>query len=677
MRRPDLHALRRSALQVPKAAGSLGVSTRKAEGHIPLTYRPAIDGLRAIAVVAVIIGHANESWLPDGWLGVDIFFVISGFLITSLLLRERTSTGRIDLLGFWLARARRLLPAVFVVLAAVILAARFIGLPARREAVSGDLLSTLFYVANWRMYFSDEAYFATLATPSPLRHAWSLSVEEQFYIIYPLLLLGLLALLRKRMRLVAALAALAALSAVLMAALYTPGHEPSRVYYGTDTRAFELFVGAVAGVLALRSGTSRAPAAITDRTDRVCRALAPFALVLVLAALGARGQSPDVLFRGGLFVLCVLVAVVVVAAASWETNLVQRILSWEPLRRVGLISYGLYLWHWPIIVYSNQLLLEVDPLVRMYIQVVASFIVATLSYLFIERPIRHHGLKVLLPRFPRVSVVVGSAAAVSVIGAAVALPVGAAQEVVSGDVTSNIAYTAPPYISGETTRRALLLGNSIPASYARYYPKGTYPDLTVGSYTNPGCDLFPEARYRGKRPDPVNPDCEDWRDGLTEGIAADKPDVVVVFVSQSLVSDRHVDGRRLDFNSPGYEAYLERGFDTLRDRIKAAPGDPRIVLLNLSCHRVPDFGVDEEVTRFNDDIAVARVNELATSWAHDNGIDVIDQSSFLCGDGYHDGINGTPLYEDYLHVTKDSGPQVWSWLAPRVRDAANGAPQPQ
>ena len=674
MRLPDPRALRRRTSRAPARPRP---TTRQAEGHLRLDYRPAIDGLRAIAVIAVVVGHVNEKWLPGGWLGVDIFFVISGFLITSLLLRERTSTGRVDLPGFWLARARRLLPALFVVLAAVLLAARFIGLPARRDAVGDDVLSTIFYVANWRMYASDEAYFATLATPSPLRHAWSLSVEEQFYILYPLLLLLLLRLVGKRTRVAMVLGGLALVSAALMALLYTPGLEPSRVYYGTDTRAFELLVGAVAGVLALRSGTARGPSAVTARTDRIARMLAPAALALVVVALVARTQAPAVLFRGGLLVLCVLVAVVVVAAASWETNLVQKLLSWEPLRRVGLISYGLYLWHWPILVYSNQLLVDVDPLVRAYVQIVLSFVVATLSYLLVEQPIRRHGLKVLVPRFPRVGAAAGATAAVAVVAGAVALPVGASQAVVSGDVTSNIAYTAPPYIAGDTTQRALLIGNSIPASYAKFYPKGTYPDLTVGAYTNPGCDLFPEARYRGDAPDPINPDCADWREQLTQAVTDDDPDVVVIFVSQSLVADRDIDGSRLDFRSSAYEDYVERGYDRLLQAIDKAPGDRRVVMVNLACHRVPDFGVDAEVTRFNDDIAVERVNDLSRAWADDNDIQTIDQNSFLCGDGYHDGINGTPLYEDYLHVTRESGPQVWSWLAPRVRDAANGDPLPE
>lgn len=654
-----------------------GVSGRKAEGHIPLAYRPAIDGLRAIAVVAVVIGHANEQWLPGGWLGVDIFFVISGFLITSLLLRERTSTGRVDLLGFWLARGRRLLPALFLVLAAVALAARFIGLPARREAVSLDLLSTIFYVANWRMHLSDEAYFATLATPSPLRHAWSLSVEEQFYIVFPLLLLLLLRLLRTRNRVVLALAGLAVASAALMAMLYTPGSEPSRVYYGTDTRAFELLVGAVAGVLALRSGTGRAPSPITRTTDRIARLAAPVALALVVATLLARGDLAAILFRGGLVVLCVLVALVVVAAASWEGNPVQRVLSWEPLRRVGLISYGLYLWHWPVIVYLNQLMVEADPILRVYVQLVVSAVLATLSYIFVEQPVRRHGLKGLVPRFPRLGAAAGTLAALGVVAGSVALPAGASQDVASEDITHDLAYTAPPYITGDNTVRTLLVGNSIPASYSKHYPKAMYPDLAVGDYTNPGCDIFPEPRYRGDAPDPVNPDCDTWRDGLTEAIRTDEPDAVVVFVSQSLVSDREVDGRRMNFSSPAYEGYVARGMDRLKRQIEAAPGHPRMVLVNLACHDVPDFGVDEEVSRFNDEVSVARVNELTGGWAEDNDVPVIDQNSFLCDGGYHDGINGTPLYEDYLHVTKDSGAQVWSWLAPRVRDAANGDPLPE
>lgn len=645
--------------------------TRRAERHQSLAYRPAIDGLRAIAVVAVMIGHLDEQFLPGGWLGVDVFFVISGFLITSLLLRERTATGRVDLVGFWMARARRLLPALFLVLGAVLLAARFLGLPARREAVSGDVLSTILYVANWRMLFSDEAYFASIANPSPLRHAWSLAVEEQYYLIFPPLLLLLLTLVRSRNKLVLALGALAAASAVLMGILYTPGLEPARVYYGTDTRAFELLIGAVAGALVLRSNSGRDPAPIASRTDTIARTASPVALALVLLALVVGGTFPDVLFRGGLVVLCLLVALVVIAAASWEASTVQTVLAWEPLRRIGLISYGLYLWHWPVIVYVNQALPDTSTVVRIYVQVFLSFVLAVLSYVLVERPIRRHGLGVLLPRWPRLANGVGATTAAAVAVGAFALPVGATQAVTTAEVSSNLTFEAPPYQTGETVQDVLLVGNSIPASYERYYPDGMYPDLRVSGYTNPGCDLFPEPRYHGGTPDAVKSECTDWRQGLESALRTKDPDVVLVFVSQSLVSDRFVDGERLKASSPAFADYIADGLQDLKDVVDAT-GDRQMVLLNLACHRVPDFGVDEEVSRFNDDTKVARVNEMTADWAARADVPVIDQNAFLCGDGYHDGINGTPLYEDYLHVTTESGPEVWSWLAPRVQDAADG-----
>ena len=645
--------------------------SRRAEAHKSLAYRPAIDGLRAIAVVAVMIGHLNEEFLPGGWLGVDVFFVISGYLITSLLLRERTFTGRVDLVGFWMARARRLLPALFLVLGAVLLAARFIGLPARREAVSGDVLSTIFYVANWRMLVSDEAYFASIANPSPLRHAWSLAVEEQYYLIFPPLLLLLLTLVRSRNRLALALTALATASAVLMGILYTPGLEPTRVYYGTDTRAFELLIGAVAGVLVLRSRGGRGPAPIAARTDAIARAAAPVALVLLLVTLVIGGSFPDVLFRGGLVVLCILVAVVVIAAASWEATPVQTVLAWEPLRRIGLISYGLYLWHWPVIVYVNQAMPSTSALIRIYIQVVLSFVLAVLSYIFVESPIRHHGLGVLLPRRPQLATGLGAAAAAAVAIGAIALPIGATHAVTNANVSSNLIFEAPPYQSGEAVRNVLLVGNSIPASYEEYYPDGAYPDLRISGYANPGCDLFPEPRYHGDAPDAVKQDCVKWRKGFESALRSKDPDVVVVFVSQSLVSDRHVNGTRLEASSPAFAEYLADGFQDLKDVVDAS-GERQMVLLNLACHSVPDFGVDEEVRRFNDDTKVARVNEMAADWAERADVPVIDQYEFLCSDGYHDGINGTPLYQDYLHLTPESGPQVWSWLAPRVQDAADG-----
>ena len=195
-------------------------------------YRPGLDGLRGLAVTAVFAYHAHGAALPGGWLGVDLFFVLSGFLITRLLLVEHYSWGWISFMAFWQARARRLLPAAVLVVIAVLAAAWLWTPVGRRGAVAGDSLATLGYVANWRLVLTDEAYFAAVASPSPLRHAWSLAVEEQYYIVFPLLLAVLLRVLGRRW-LPVALGLMALGSALWMAHLHVPGLDPSRVYYGT------------------------------------------------------------------------------------------------------------------------------------------------------------------------------------------------------------------------------------------------------------------------------------------------------------------------------------------------------------------------------------------------------------------------------------------------------------
>ena len=221
-----------------------------------LGYRPALDGLRAVAVLAVMVEHSGVRrpggtglLLPGGFLGVDVFFVISGFLITSLLLIEHDGTGRVDLRRFWLRRARRLLPAACVTIAATCVAAAVVGLAIDGEALRGDALAALAYVANWRFIVTDQSYFAAFGVPSPFRHLWSLSLEEQWYLVFPPLLVGLLALVRRRTgALLVVLATAAAASAVWMAVCHTPGQDPSRAYYGTDTRAQTLLVGALLAV---------------------------------------------------------------------------------------------------------------------------------------------------------------------------------------------------------------------------------------------------------------------------------------------------------------------------------------------------------------------------------------------------------------------------------------------
>ncbi len=240
-----------------------------------LGYRPGLDGLRAFAVVAVILYHGDVSWARGGFLGVDVFFVLSGFLITSLLLTEHGATGRVDLGRFWSRRARRLLPALFGVLLGVALYAATWGHPTELGRIRGDGIASLLYVSNWRFVLDGSSYFSLFQAPSPLAHTWSLAIEEQWYLLWPLVLLGLLRVLKVRLNLVAlTCGALAAGSAVLMAALFHSGADPSRAYYGTDTRAQALLIGAALVGPVERCASearTRPDSALAGSFDRRCR----------------------------------------------------------------------------------------------------------------------------------------------------------------------------------------------------------------------------------------------------------------------------------------------------------------------------------------------------------------------------------------------------------------------
>ncbi|HET9223278.1 MAG TPA: acyltransferase, partial [Roseiflexaceae bacterium] len=381
----------------------------------PLPYRPALDGLRALAVLAVLLYHADLSWAPGGFLGVEIFFVLSGYLITALLLREWQDHGRIDLKVFWLRRARRLLPALFVLLAGV-LAFTVLFMPEEVASLRGDALATAGYVLNWRLIFEQKSYFETVGRPPLLQHLWSLAVEEQFYLLWPLLFAaGMRGLRRGGMLL--AICAGAAAAALLMAELYQPDGDPSRVYYGTDTRTAGFLAGAA---LALAQAPVRGRVSATPPSDQVrakdatpppvWRRKGPWdgrgtAMALIfdcfgLFALGtlawqvvAVDEFQPRLYQGGLAAIALLSTVVVAAAADGRARLLPRVLGWGPLRWAGLRSYGIYLWHWPIFMVTRpQLDVSVDGLPLLALRVGATLAIAELSYRYVELPIRGGGL---------------------------------------------------------------------------------------------------------------------------------------------------------------------------------------------------------------------------------------------------------------------------------------------
>ncbi|MEF3302418.1 acyltransferase family protein [Paenibacillus sp. GYB003] len=353
-------------------------------------YMPGLDGLRAIAVMAVIAYHLDPSAFPGGLLGVGVFFVLSGYLITDLLAAEWRTNGRLALKPFLLRRARRLLPALFVMLAAVGLWL-LLADPSRLASLRGDAIAAVLYASNWWFVYRDVSYFESFGPPSPLGHLWSLAVEEQFYLLFPFALAFGLRFAPQRGKLFALLIAGALASALAMALLYEPGTDPSRVYYGTDTRAFGLLIGAALAVV----WPSAKPAAgrATPAARRTLDCVGAAGLLAVLYMMARTSEYDASLYRGGMVALSVAAAAVVAALAHPAARL-GRLLGMKPLRWLGVRSYGIYLWHFPVIALTKPAVRTggIDwPLAAF--QLAATLVLAALSWRFVEEPIRRGAIR--------------------------------------------------------------------------------------------------------------------------------------------------------------------------------------------------------------------------------------------------------------------------------------------
>ena len=355
-----------------------------------LSYITGLDGIRAVAVMAVLFYHANFPWALGGFLGVETFFVLSGFLITALLLAEWQSTRQIDLKHFWLRRARRLLPAVWLLLLALpalaILFARD-ALPRLKE----DIPAALLYITNWVYIVREVPYFEAFGRPPLLQQLWSLAVEEQFYLLWPLLLLFLLRCSKnKRYILLSSIILMIALSAVWMAVLYSPDLDPLRVYYGTDTRAAGFLVGALLAVV-------WSPWKTWQKTGQLrFETLGWAGLFALLIFYNRLNEFQPFLYRGGIL-LTALASALLIVGASTPTTFISRVLEISPLRWIGSRSYSIYLWHWPVFMLTRPGF-DID-LPTLWIragQVAITFLLAELSYRWVETPVRQRGFRASL-----------------------------------------------------------------------------------------------------------------------------------------------------------------------------------------------------------------------------------------------------------------------------------------
>ena len=535
-------------VQTALAERAEGRTSGLAESAVTGRHLPALNGLRGVAVIGVVAYHLQLGWARGGYLGVDLFFVLSGFLITTLLLEEWVGSGRISLGAFWGRRARRLLPALFLVVVALAVYLVLNGLwggPGANGLVDlsglrGDAISTLLYVNNWHSIFVHQSYFAQFSTPSPLQHTWSLAIEEQFYLVWPLVLLVLFRFGRRGWRRAGVTLAvgLGILSSVLMAVLFTPGTDPSRVYYGTDTRLFDLMAGAT---IAFVAAARPQPNARARRTLHLAAPLAGVALLVFWVTAGyttgvRAGMPTNFMFEGG-FLVCAALAGVVVA----DTRLVQagglgRGLAWRPLHFVGTISYGIYLWHWPVIVYLNGARTGLSSWPLDLLRVGVTLSLSTASYYLVERPIRlarlhgwvRHWGAPLAGVLTGVLIVVATFPAVAdpaTVSHTSRLPASASRGTgtgshdgtavpgaggFGGQVPIHLAVTPSP----ADPLRVMVLGDSVmqDASLGITAALGATGESTVASRTIPGFGL-------------VN--ASNWRTSLPNLIAQAKPQLIV------------------------------------------------------------------------------------------------------------------------------------------------------
>ncbi len=352
-------------------------------------YIPALDGLRSFAVLAVIFYHMGFSWAIGGLLGVTMFFVLSGYLITGLLIVEFRTTKSIDLPNFWLRRVRRLVPAIITVIIVVAILCTIFN-HVLLTKMRPDVVPSLFFFSNWWQIFHNVSYFEAIGSPSPLQHFWSLAIEEQFYLIWPPLLFVLFKIGVDEVPLRRGVLILAAASTLLMAFMYSPETDPSRVYYGTDTRAFSLLIGAwlafvwPAGTLTEKSGGN-----LTTSGRLLFDGVGAIALIGVLAMCAfMEGYSPW-LYRGGIF-LCSVLTAIVIAIIAHPVSMLGRFMALPPLVWIGKRSYGMYLWHYPILLLMTNPNATTDPHpLWLLLEFALIIVVSHLSYTFIENPIRH------------------------------------------------------------------------------------------------------------------------------------------------------------------------------------------------------------------------------------------------------------------------------------------------
>ncbi|EUJ39267.1 acyltransferase family protein [Brochothrix campestris] len=356
---------------------------------------PGLDGLRAVAILVVFAYHLHAPWAQGGFIGVDIFFILSGYLITSAILREWQQTQSFDFKKFLYRRFKRLIPAVYFLIIVVVVYVLLFK-PVILHTLRGDALASLFYSSNWWFIFHDVSYFDSFGAGSPLKNLWSLAIEEQFYFVWPIILLILLKYCQNKKQLLGVVVVMIILSISLMAWLFVPGSDPSRVYYGTDTRCFALLFGAL---LAIAIPTNRLLKPLPATAVKTLNYIGLGAFTLLLIGVLTLSELSSFLYYGG-FVLVAFLAMIAVFVSAHPLTIWSKILATPPLHYFGTRSYSLYLWHYPVIILTTPITAAgVFSPTRSLLQFSITLVLAELSFRYVEAPIRQHGFKHVFRHF--------------------------------------------------------------------------------------------------------------------------------------------------------------------------------------------------------------------------------------------------------------------------------------
>ena len=661
------------------------------EGRPTLPRVPALDGLRGLAVAGVLLFHGGVTWLGGGFLGVSTFFTLSGFLITSLLIVEHETTGTIALGRFWARRARRLLPALFLTIAGIAVLGVVIAEGAQATRLPGDALSALLYVANWRFVLGDQSYAGLFSEPSFVQHFWSLAIEEQFYLLFPLVVLGVLAgsrhvpgarrARRDRRRLAIVLGAAVAGSAVLAWMLTVPGAEPSRVYYGTDTRAAELLAGAL---LACAIGGRTFEDGRRART--ALAAGGTVALAAILAAWMTTAVDARRLYHGGFATYAALTAIVI--AAAHVDGPVQRALAWRPLRLLGFVSYGAYLFHWPVFLWLTPERTGLDGGALLALRLTVTLGLATLSYQFVEQPIRTGARWRTRPALVAAPVALGALAAVVLVapfGQAAPVitfkPVESTQEVLREARADRRSQPPAPAPAADNAANLLALPDTGGAAAApapappvqRIMVVGDSVGMTLGRGLerwgrDQGVAVLNSARFwcaivrggevgalLGKR---SSPQCESWPIKWAADLDRFQPDVVVVLTTIWDVAGRRRPEWGPDFIGPGdprFDRWVVSEWRAAAQLLGSRGA--QVVWLTTPCAAAPE--VDRMLQHANEHYVTA----LALG-----GVTTVDLDAHVCPGGtFSETVDGVgDARPDGLHFS-DAGADVTArWLGPRL-----------